>query len=80
MESPDIARIMHACAAGNLHIGGDDTTYYTADPSIVPKRRGAWHAWRRNFYVFLKRNSRPLASILGIPPDAHATLGIEVPM
>jgi KUP system potassium uptake protein len=80
MEKLDIAPIARGCGSAGLHIDSEDTTYYAADPQIVPKQRGQWRAWRRNLYVFLKRNSRPIASSLGIPADALAKLGLEVPM
>lgn len=38
------------------------------------------HALRRNLFVYLRRNSRPVTSSLGIPADALAKLGMEVPM
>ena len=68
------------CAAWGLHIGGDDVTYYSADPQIVPMQCDLWHAWRRNLFVLLKRNARSVTDSLGIPADAHAKLGVEVPM
>ncbi|MGA8574982.1 MAG: KUP/HAK/KT family potassium transporter [Candidatus Cybelea sp.] len=80
MERLDIARITHACAAAGLHIGGEDTTYYSADPHIIPVRRGLFRAFWRGLYVILRRNARSVTSTLGIPADAHARLGIEVPM
>ncbi len=80
MEKLDIARIIHACATQGLHIGGADTTYYSADPQIVPRDCVFWRSWRRSLFVILKRNARSLTASLGIPPDAHAKLGIEVPM
>ncbi|MGA8532961.1 MAG: KUP/HAK/KT family potassium transporter [Candidatus Tumulicola sp.] len=80
MEKLDIRSIVTACAVKDLHLGGSDTVYYAADPQIVPKRRGLWRAWRRNFYLFLKNNARPVTASLGIPADALAKLGIEVPM
>ncbi len=80
MEKIDIARITHACAAAGLHIGGEDTTYYSADPQIVAARGGLFHALWRGLYIVLRRNARSVTSSLGIPPDAHARLGIEVPM
>jgi KUP system potassium uptake protein len=80
MEKLDIAPIVRGCAGGGLHLDDEDTTYYAADPQIVPKSRGPWNAWRRNLYVFLKRNARPVTSSLGIPADALAKLGLEVPM
>ncbi len=80
MEQLGIERIIHGCAASGLHIGGNDTTFYSADPDIVAKGPGLWHALRRNLFVFLRRNSRPVTASLGIPADALAKLGIEVPM
>ena len=80
MEKIDIARVIHSCAAAGLHIGGDDTTYYAADPQIVARDRGLWNAWRRGFFIVLKRNARSVTSTLGIPADALAKLGIDVPM
>ncbi|MGA8099400.1 MAG: KUP/HAK/KT family potassium transporter [Candidatus Cybelea sp.] len=80
MENLDIARITHACAAAGLHIGGDDTTYYSADPHIVPVGHGIFRALWRSLYVVLRRNARSVTSTLGIPADAHARLGIEVRM
>jgi KUP system potassium uptake protein len=80
MEKLDIARITHACAAAGLHIGGEDTTYYSADPQIIAEDGGIFHAFWRGLYVVLRRNARSVTSSLGIPADAHARLGIEVRM
>jgi KUP system potassium uptake protein len=80
MEQLDIKRIVHGCAAAGLALGGNDTTFYSAEPEIVPTEPGFWHALQRSLFVFLRRNSRPVTSSLGIPADALAKLGIEVPM
>jgi KUP system potassium uptake protein len=80
MEKRDIAPIVNACSVQGLRLDAEDTTYYVADPVIVPAGKGLWLALRRNLYIFLKRNSRPLTSSLGIPPDQLAKLGVEVPM
>jgi len=80
MEKLDIQRIARACAMSGLHISGDDVTYYSSDPQIVPVKRDWRHVWRRNLFVLLKRNARSVTDSLGIPADAHAKLGMEVPM
>jgi K+ transporter len=80
MEALDIRRIVHGCSGLGLMLGGNDTTFYSADPEIVPASDGFWHAVRRSLFVFLRRNSRPVTASLGIPPDALAKLGMEVPM
>jgi KUP system potassium uptake protein len=78
MERLRIASIVEACKAGGLEIGGPDTTYYVADPLIVPSKQPWWNVVQRNLYIFLKRNARPITSSLGIPADALAKLGLEV--
>lgn len=78
MEKLSIAAIVSACKTAGLEIGGQDTTYYAADPLIVPAKERPWNMLRRNLYVFLKRNARPVTSSLGIPADALAKLGLEV--
>jgi KUP system potassium uptake protein len=80
MERLDIRRISAACAVQGLHLDQSDTTYYAADPEIVPKTKGYWHGWRRGIFVFLKRNARPITTSLGIPPDALAKLCFKVSM
>ncbi len=80
MEKVTIAPIVRACAAHGLGLDAEDTTYYVGDPVIVARRKGGWHAWRRNLYIFLRNNSRPITSSLGIPPEQLAKLGLEVPM
>jgi KUP system potassium uptake protein len=80
MERLDIRRISKACAARGLQLDRSDTTYYAADPEVVPKGKGYLRSWQRNLFVFLKRNSRPITSSLGIPPDALAKLCFKVPM
>jgi KUP system potassium uptake protein len=80
MEKLDIGPIVRACETHGLGLDAEDTTFYVADPMIVPGRKGAWNAWRRALYVFLKSNSRPITATLGIPPDQLAKLGLEVKM
>jgi KUP system potassium uptake protein len=80
MERLDIRPVVTGCSNAGLHLDDDDTTYYASDPLIVPNGRGQWKAWKRNLYVFLKRNARPMTSTLGIPADALAKLGLEVRM
>jgi KUP system potassium uptake protein len=80
MERIDIERIVNGCGRHGFELSGDDITYYSADPQIVPRSSGVFHAWRRGLYVILRRNARTITSTLGISADALAKLGIEVPM
>jgi K+ transporter len=80
MERLSIHRISTACAVHGLHLDEYDSTFYAADPQIVPRKKGWWRTWRRNLFVLLKQNARPLTASLGIPPDALAKLCLRVPM
>ena len=80
MEKIGIGQIVNACVASGLKLDDPDTTYYVADPQIVPGKKGRWRDWRRNLYVYMKRNANPITSTLGIPADELAKLGIEVGM
>jgi KUP system potassium uptake protein len=80
MEKLDIKYIVKACAVSGLQLDAPDTTYYLADPQIVPRDMGLLHSWRRALFVFLRQNSRPVGASLGIPADSQAKLGLEVPM
>ncbi len=80
MERLDIREVTKSCAFEGLNLDQSDTTYYVADPVVVPKNKQRWRVWRRNLFVFLKQNSRPITASLGIPSDALAKLCFRVPM
>ncbi len=79
MEKLSLRPIVVACGA-DLNLGASDTTYYSAEPQIMPVRRGFLQALKRNLFIVLRRNSRSVTASLAIPPDAHAKLCFEVPM
>src|SRR5262249_47950503 len=64
MEKIDIEDIERACAMSGLRISGDDVTYYSSDPQIVPVKTDWWHTWRRTLFVLLKRNARSITETL----------------
>jgi KUP system potassium uptake protein len=80
MERLDIAPIVRSCREVGLDLASPDTTFYIADPVIVPAKKGRWRNWRRGLYIFLRRNASPITQNLGIPADQLAKLGLEVPM
>ena len=80
MERLNIHHVSKACAVQGLDLDEHDSTFYAADPQIVPRKEGWWRVWRRSLFVLLKQNARPLTTTLGIPPDALAKLCLRVPM
>ncbi len=78
MEGPAISAVTKACGAQGLHIDSDDTSFFYADPKIVPATEKPLPAWLRKYFMFLARNARPLPDDLGIRPERRVELGIEV--
>jgi KUP system potassium uptake protein len=81
MESPEIAPILRSCEAFGLHLDRDDTSFFYADPKIEPARDGqGMPGWRRELFVTLQRNARPLPDDLHIRAERRVELGVTVEM
>jgi KUP system potassium uptake protein len=77
MEPPRIAAILDACQSNGLHLEDPETSFFYADPKLVPAEHGMPRGLRWLFGV-LARNSRPLPDDLQIPADRRVEIGIEV--
>ena len=77
MEPPRIKQILAACGANGLHLEDPETSFFYADPKLVPAEHGMPRSLRWLFGV-LARNSRPLPDDLQIPADRRVEIGIEV--
>jgi len=77
MEPPRVAAILEACGANGLNLEDEDTSFFYADPKLVPAVHGVPRTIRWLFGV-LARNSRPLPDDLQIPADRRVEIGIEV--
>lgn len=78
MEPPRIAPIIRACKAQGLHIDGEDTAFFYADPKIEAAEDHPFPHWRRWLFAALQRNSRPLPDDLQIPAERRIELGVTV--
>jgi KUP system potassium uptake protein len=78
MERPSIVPILASCEAAGLHIDSDETSFFYADPKIVPARERPLPAWMRGLFAMLSRNARPLTDELDIRPERRVELGVEV--
>ena len=81
MESPEIAPILRSCEAFGLNLDRDDTSFFYADPKIeaAPDGKGM-PGWRRQLFVTLQRNARPLPDDLHIRAERRVELGVTVAM
>jgi KUP system potassium uptake protein len=78
MERTTIDPVLAACAAKDLHLDSDETSFFYADPKLVRARERPLPAWQRRYFAFLTRNARPLPDDIGIRPEWLVELGVEV--
>ena len=78
MEAPRIEPIIRSCAALGLDLDGEQTSFFYADPKISALERGGMPRWRRELFVALLRNARPLPDDLAIPAERRIELGLDV--
>ncbi len=77
MEPPRIAAILDSCGTNGLNLEDPETSFFYADPKLIPAEHGMPRFLRWLFGV-LARNSRPLSDDLQIPADRRVEIGIEV--
>ncbi len=77
MEPPRIKSVLEACSENGLHMQDPETSFFYADPKLVPAAHGMPRSLRWLFGV-LARNSRPLPDDLQIPADRRVEIGLEV--
>jgi KUP system potassium uptake protein len=78
MEGPAIKMVTTACGAQGLNLDSEDSSFFYADPKIVPAKKSPLPAWQRGYFSFLTRNARPLPDDLEIAAERRVELGIEV--
>lgn len=78
MEAPRIDPILASCESKGLELDRDDTSFFYADPKIEAAQTDAMPGWRRELFVALLRNSRPLPDDLQIRAERRIELGITV--
>ena len=77
MEHPRIRVVLDECAAQDLDLDNDETSFFYADPKIVPAPHGL-PTWQRTLYETLQRLSRSLPDEMRIIPERRVELGVEV--
>ena len=78
MEPPRIEPVLRACRAFGLDLDRDDTSFFYADPKIEPAKQHGMAGWRRELFVTLQRNARPLPDDLHLQAERRIELGVTV--
>ncbi|GAC1571233.1 MAG: potassium transporter Kup [Candidatus Elarobacter sp.] len=78
MEAPRIDPVFASCDAAGLDLDRDETSFFYADPKISALQPGGMPPWRREIFVALLRNARPLPDDLRIQAERRVELGVSV--
>ncbi|MBV8643214.1 MAG: KUP/HAK/KT family potassium transporter [Candidatus Eremiobacteraeota bacterium] len=78
MEAPRLDPILRSCGAFGLDLDRDDTSFFYADPKIEADPKHGMPGWRRELFVTLLRNARPLPDDLRIKAERRIELGVTV--
>jgi KUP system potassium uptake protein len=78
METPNVARVVAKCCQESVPASTEDVTYYLGRPTLIPGKRTRMLKWRKLFFAYLARNSRPATQFFGIPPDRVVELGMQI--
>lgn len=81
METPTAAEILKQCGNKGPDFDFSDATFFVGESTIVsapgPHRM---QRWARLLFAWMLTNSRPIESVLDIPPDRIVRLGVAVPV
>lgn len=79
METPRTVRILAHCREQAPSFDFDDATFFVGESTIVPASGPHRMArWARLLFAWMLRNSRPIETVLDIPPERIVRLGVAV--
>ena len=78
MESPDVVRILDACAARGLAFNMMETSFFLGRDTLVAASKSRMPLWRERIFFWLWRNASSAAMFFRIPPNRVIELGSQV--
>jgi KUP system potassium uptake protein len=78
MESPDVLRILEACARHGLSFDMMETSFFLGRDTVVPALRSRIPLWRERIFFWLWRNASSATDFFRIPPNRVIELGSQV--
>jgi KUP system potassium uptake protein len=78
MESPDVPKILEACASRGLAMNMMETSFFLGRDTLVPAVRSRMPLWRERVFFWLFRNSSSATDFFRIPPNRVIELGSQV--
>ena len=78
MESPDVPRILEACATHGLAFNMMETSFFLGRDTLVPATKSRLPIWRERIFFWLWRNASSATVFFRIPPNRVIELGSQV--
>jgi KUP system potassium uptake protein len=78
MQSPDVPKILAACAAHGISTDTMTTTYYLGRQTLLTTGKVKVARWRKILFAFLVRNARPPSAFFNLPPNRVVELGLQI--
>jgi KUP system potassium uptake protein len=81
MDTPNVPRLLAACAERELSIPAAETTFFLSRETIIPvRRRRGMALWREKLFALLSRNAQSATAFFQLPANRVVELGMQVEM
>jgi KUP system potassium uptake protein len=78
MQTPDVPKLLGRCATDGLVTNPATTTYYLGRQTLLTTGKTRMARWRKMFFAFMTRNSRPPTDFFNLPPNRVVELGLQI--
>jgi KUP system potassium uptake protein len=77
-ETPDVPRVLEACAIYDLVVDIEQLTYILGRESLRLRRAHGPLSWHRRLFSFLARNQAPAVGSFGMPVERVIEIGMQL--
>ena len=78
MQQPDIPKVIHECMVRGVPVDLSRCSYYVGRETVIPSRRPGMAFWRKQLFLFLFTNARPITPSFKLPPNRVIEIGAEI--
>ncbi|MDX2089520.1 MAG: potassium transporter Kup [Kofleriaceae bacterium] len=78
MQTPDVPRLLAACAKDGIDATPMTTTYYLGRQTLLTSGKVKLARWRKMLFAFLARNARAPSAFFNLPPNRVVELGLQI--
>lgn len=78
MDTPDVPRALHGCAALGLQVSEFETSYFLSRETVVSTPGSGMAQWREKLFATMSRNAGGVVEFFHLPDNAVVELGTRV--